>query len=213
METTFKPDLDDRIIQLSKENIEGVIDVFLEEQKSKMGRKWLKKYFMWFADHSNCVALVAEQGNKVVGYCIFAPLRYNQQLYRDIALTTIRTYVTRPWILLNKNMIQRIQHVILSRVHPNRTPYGSLDTYKIDELPQPIMLALRMYVSIQARNRGFGFQLVRTSIEQAQHMNVYKTIVGWILENNVASNRIFQKLGFHIDGRDGAYNIVCKAIE
>ena len=199
---------------LNEENIDGVVDVLLEEQRYfdswNLGKLWIKKYFLWFAQNPKCVNIVASQGDLVVGYVLGAPLGYEKELNGAIMLDSLRAFILRPWIIFNKKLINRIRSVVLQIFHPKVSPFSAI--HKLDSLPTPVMIYARAFVSAQARGSGFGFQFYQYGIECAKSLNYYRSIIGWVGKDNIPPNRLFVKLGFDIVTEDESANVYCKNI-
>lgn len=206
---------DIKVSLLNEENINGVVDVFLEEQRYhnswNLGKLWIKKYLLWFAQNPKCIAIVALQDDLVIGYALGAPFGYEKELNRAIALYTLLAFILRPWLIFNKKLIRRIRHVVLSIFSPKLSAFGAI--YKMDNLPTPIMNYARAFISSQARGKGFGFQFYNYGIEIAQSLNFYRTIIGWVHKDNIPPNRLFEKLGFSIIAEDNTSNIWCKKFD
>jgi len=183
------------ICQMTSEMLESVTYVHLQAFKgamnTRLGKRYLRKFFDWFIEVKGGIALVAILQNgdqeQIVGYVVGAPLGYGKNMNRDLLWVTGLNVLIRPWVFLSKdfrNILKvRLKALICSSSH---------DQISEIDLPAPVQSLVGIGVMPNQQGNSIGKELLCAFEKRARGFNVRSLRLSVYPENSAAC-RVYEK--------------------
>lgn len=172
-----------------EETVEVHIAAFPGYLNTKIGRAYLRKFFVWFITSENAIALSAnDQTGKVVGYVIGA-FNYGRALQKYLMLTAILGILTHFWVLIDIQFVKKVLNRFGLRKKTNSV------APLLPPLPRPINSLVGIGVSPEFRGCGVGEMLIK-EFEKASITSGLQSICLSVYPNNFAARKLYEKAGW-----------------
>jgi len=154
-----------------------------------LGAGYARALIDWFAQQGDAIALAAIDGNhRVIGYAIGAPETINHKLRGDLFWVTVRSVVSRPWLILDKRLWKVGYARLVKKKDADNSNYEP-------ELPEPTMSLFGIGVEPLHRRKGVGQQLLFAFEERAKALK-YRSLLLWVYADRATTRRLYEKCGW-----------------
>jgi len=154
-----------------------------------LGAGYARALIDWFAQQGDAIALAAIDGNhRVIGYAIGAPETINHKLRDDLFWVTVRSIVSRPWLILDKRLWKVGYARLVKKKDADNSNYEP-------ELPEPTMSLFGIGVEPPHRRKGVGQQLLFAFEERAKALK-YRSLLLWVYADRATTRRLYEKCGW-----------------
>lgn len=163
---------------------------FAGQMNVKLGQNYLSHFFKWFVNYPDSISVVViENGNRVRGYVIGAPLGYDSVLNKNLFWIAAGNLLIRPSLWFEQN----IRNAVVIRM---KTLLGvARQNNQSPELPLPTASLVGIGVEPQFQNGGIGNQLMQL-FEEESRIKQMRSMRLSVYPDNHQARHLYEKCGW-----------------
>jgi ribosomal protein S18 acetylase RimI-like enzyme len=184
-------------------------DAFRGYANTKLGRRYVQQFLLWFSRCKGGIALVAVDGEEVLGYVVGAPSGYGSALNRELFPLVAAQALIRPWLVVDRRFMRaawaRLKSVFGRRRSAVRQPAPAP--------PAATMSLVGIGTGSAHRGRGVGM-LLMTDFERAAREKGMRMVRLTVYADNAAARRVYERSGWKAEPSEpGAAMAYTKRLE
>lgn len=97
----------------TERDIDSIVDIHFkcfskrEHIATLLGRTFIRDVYKWLVNSEDCLAIVACQNDRIVGYNTACNGHYHQLMFRHNKASAVKQFLIRPWLIFSKPIIRR----------------------------------------------------------------------------------------------------------
>lgn len=171
------------------------MDAFAGSMGVALGERYVNAFIRWFVDDPTGEAVVASQGDDILGYVIGADDGYNTRQNRELLRHIAQGIVDHPGIVRHKNFLPQLPNRIATLIS-RRAATRSLKS----EVPSgPTVFGLvGIGVAPRGRGGGVGRHLIGGFAERVWKRPGLTSIVLSVYADNTPARKLYERTGFRV---------------
>jgi ribosomal protein S18 acetylase RimI-like enzyme len=196
----FKTDF--KIVKFNAEDISEISEVHMKafwgSMNTQMGTGYVRAFFNWFMENEGCIALKADNENRIIGYIVGAPIGYGSIMNRDLLQIGLLGILTHPLIVFNKRIFKTI-FIRFKLLFQSTTAETSIN--KFDLKGKGVSL-VGIGVHPEYNGLGIGQTLISTYEIEAKKLGMDYMRLS-VYDNNSKALKLYEKSGWKLLTNDG----------
>lgn len=183
------------VVPLTPQYVDDAVKVHLEAFRgyanTKLGRRYVKQFLLWFSRCKGGIALVAVDGGEVLGYVVGAPAGYGSALNRELFPLVAAQALLRPWLVVDRRFVRaawaKLKSVFSGRPSAVRQPPPVP--------PEQTMSLVGIGTRSAHRGRGVGTLLI-SDFERLAREKGMRMLRLTVYADNAAARRAYERSGW-----------------
>ena len=100
------------VVQMTSADIEDVVHVHLGSfegfMNTRLGAGYLRRFYAWFTNRADAIALKCVIDGRLAGFVVGAPLGYGATMNRELLGTVVWSVICRPWVLCHYRFLSML---------------------------------------------------------------------------------------------------------
>lgn len=195
---------------LEARDLPQVVEIFCKQFPSlswtRLGRGFIGKFIHWHYQYHPELALVADNGNQLIGFIIGA-IGGHREYYSQVVHYAFPEFLTgsilHPWLFLKRNTMAQWAD-LLKRSSSNR---ANREIYRTSKTGEKKAIISFVAVTEASQGKGIGANLMQ-AFEETTFQTGVEVLSSYTEINNYAARRLHEKCGWKLVREDTRHKMV-----